>query len=50
MEKHNKLDHNADDNPVIKKKDSTLDQNQDPTTLEEESNTENALNSDIATF
>ena len=29
MEKHDKLDHNADDNPVIKDKDSTLDQNQD---------------------
>ena len=29
MEKHDKLDHNADDNPVIKEKDSTFNQNQD---------------------
>ena len=29
MKKHGKLDHNADDNPVIKEKDSTFNQNQD---------------------
>ena len=29
MEKHNKLDHTTDDNPVIKEKDSTFNHNQD---------------------
>ena len=29
METHDKVDHNADDNPVIKDKNSTLDQNQE---------------------